>query len=343
MSFFRNFPVIDYRFGDEINPALFQNLTAYIDLIDQVSDNSSYYEFYNIVDGERPDHVSMKLYGTPLYYWTFFLINQNIRLQGWPIEAQDVYTIAREFYPNTTLRTNQPMFGEFFVGDIVATVPFTNPSFKARILEKNYDLGQIVVDPIIEVRSVTVVNGGSGYTQAPTVTFTGGGGSGATAQAIISGGSVTEIIVLTGGQGYTSAPRVTVSAPQVDRDTAATATANLSTNTLGNNSTIYSQANQPDTRLWDDDLVRSLFVQRSLEQYNSVHHYEDADGNWVDLDLTVQGGVDNVTTAGLGGKTPITYLDRLITINDNLTRIKVLKPGVVTQVDAEFQRLLRGV
>ena len=36
MAYFTNFPFVDYNFGNEIDPAVFQNLTVYVDLIDQV-------------------------------------------------------------------------------------------------------------------------------------------------------------------------------------------------------------------------------------------------------------------------------------------------------------------
>ena len=58
--------------------------------------------------------------------------------------------------------------------------------------------------------SVTVDAGGSGYTFAPTITISGGGGTGATATSEITGGVVTAIDVTDGGSGYTSAPTVTI-------------------------------------------------------------------------------------------------------------------------------------
>jgi len=61
------------------------------------------------------------------------------------------------------------------------------------------------------VAAVKVVSGGSGYTSAPTVSFTGGGGSGAAATANVSGGVVTSITVTAGGTGYTSVPTVSFS------------------------------------------------------------------------------------------------------------------------------------
>lgn len=57
---------------------------------------------------------------------------------------------------------------------------------------------------------VTITNAGSGYTSAPTIGFTGGGGSGATAVATVSAGRITSITITNPGSGYTSAPTVTV-------------------------------------------------------------------------------------------------------------------------------------
>ncbi|MCB8880424.1 right-handed parallel beta-helix repeat-containing protein [Acidisoma cellulosilytica] len=64
--------------------------------------------------------------------------------------------------------------------------------------------------------------GGSGYTTAPTVTFSGDGGSGATATAFVMNGAVIGFRMNTLGSGYTSAPTVTLSG---GGGTGATATA----------------------------------------------------------------------------------------------------------------------
>ena len=63
------------------------------------------------------------------------------------------------------------------------------------------------------VDSITITDGGSHYKQAtpPTVTITGGGGTGATATAAVSStGLVNSILITSGGTGYTSAPTVTI-------------------------------------------------------------------------------------------------------------------------------------
>ncbi len=58
------------------------------------------------------------------------------------------------------------------------------------------------------VGGVVVAAGGSGYSGLPTVTFSGGGGAGATATAEVTGGAVTAVRIVNPGAGYTSPPVV---------------------------------------------------------------------------------------------------------------------------------------
>lgn len=76
-----------------------------------------------------------------------------------------------------------------------------------------------------EVGSAVVTAGGSGYTSAPTVTFSAPtSGTTATGTAIIQNGEVVAVTITDPGSGYTSAPTVTFSG---GGGTGATATANL--------------------------------------------------------------------------------------------------------------------
>lgn len=60
------------------------------------------------------------------------------------------------------------------------------------------------------VREINITNGGSGYIVAPSITISGGGGSGAAGYAAATGGSVNRIYLTALGRGYTSTPTVTV-------------------------------------------------------------------------------------------------------------------------------------
>lgn len=57
---------------------------------------------------------------------------------------------------------------------------------------------------------VTITAGGSGYTSAPSVSVTGGSGSGITFLATVAGGTITNIQVLTPGTGYAAGDTLTV-------------------------------------------------------------------------------------------------------------------------------------
>lgn len=68
------------------------------------------------------------------------------------------------------------------------------------------------------VQSIAITNNGTGYTSAPTVALTGGGGTGATATAVLGSGAtagqVVAINVTAPGTGYTTAPTVALTGGQ---------------------------------------------------------------------------------------------------------------------------------
>ena len=64
------------------------------------------------------------------------------------------------------------------------------------------------------VASVALIQGGTGYTEAPGVAFSGGGGSSAAATATISGGAVSAIAVTNIGSSYETVPTVSIDVPR---------------------------------------------------------------------------------------------------------------------------------
>ena len=63
--------------------------------------------------------------------------------------------------------------------------------------------------------SVSVNNGGYGYTNTPLVRLIGGGGSGAGATAVVSNGVVIGFTITSNGSGYTNAPVVVIEPPYI--------------------------------------------------------------------------------------------------------------------------------
>lgn len=61
-----------------------------------------------------------------------------------------------------------------------------------------------------EVRGINIISGGFGYADPPTITISGGGGTGAIATATISEGAVIAVTLTNAGRGYTSVPTLTI-------------------------------------------------------------------------------------------------------------------------------------
>ncbi len=99
-----------------------------------------------------------------------------------------------------------------FSGDVKVGGTVSGPTAGCDYVSINEALSDFIPG---KVRSIYVLNGGTGYTTAPTVTITGGGGSGAVAYADVNAttGQVTKVVLMTQGSGYSSAPTITLSHP----------------------------------------------------------------------------------------------------------------------------------
>ena len=67
-------------------------------------------------------------------------------------------------------------------------------------------------------------------------------------------------------------------------------------------------------------------------KYNSAHHYENADKEWVDIDPETGPGVS---------LTEITWLDRLVKANDDLRQIRVIRNNIIDDVVRSFRDAVR--
>lgn len=141
-NYFKNFRFAEYKFGNNTDIDVFNNITQYVDLIDQVRNNISFTEKYHILSGDRPDVVSHKLYGTMDYYWTFYLMNEHVRLSGWPLNNDEILDQLKSKYPNRVLTTTSEIGALFPVGQVIEG---QSSSAIGEIVKRNLDLGQLFV------------------------------------------------------------------------------------------------------------------------------------------------------------------------------------------------------
>ena len=269
-NFFKNFPLVGYNFGNESEPALFQDISAYIKIIDGLRDDIAFYTTVHIQDYDRPDNFSYKLYGTTEFYWTFYYLNDDLRESGWPLPQQDLLPKAKLDYPHRSVLTTGDISKTFLPGHVVTGVGGASGT----VIKRYLDLGQLIID----FSPANLAN--------LELTF-----------------KVGELITPSNNGAESTAVQVV-----------------SSTNASPINENLTPRKGEQ-------------------EQYDSVHHYENASKEYVDLGL-VPSGVGTGDYPSLALKTPITYFDRIKSKNDSLREIKCLKPDVAVQVKSEFNKLL---
>ena len=153
MDYFKYFPYTQYVFGNEaeeigtgkVVTELIQDISAYVDVIDDVKKSSAFSAKYYIQDNDRPDNVSMKLYGSPSYHWTFFLMNDHLRQQGWPLSNRLIAKQLKRDFPHEVAISRDDLTSIFRPGQIVVG---STSGARGEILRRRLDLGCIHIKPI---------------------------------------------------------------------------------------------------------------------------------------------------------------------------------------------------
>lgn len=162
MAFFRQFPKIGYDF--EQNGVI----TNIIDIFRNVKvdsvflDDMSTYQYYQVRNGDRPDIVSSILYGTPDYYWTFFVINEHLKtgLSGWPMNSDafedymdleysgtviDTEPTVVMTPDGTVLRYDNSLAGRFSINE---TITGATSLATGLLKEKNISMSQLILSNV---------------------------------------------------------------------------------------------------------------------------------------------------------------------------------------------------
>lgn len=77
--YFTKFPrlVYDFDLGASVDYKVITDITNNIRFRKQILENVFLYEQYEIKEGETPEIISEKIYGTPYYHWVIMLSNQR--------------------------------------------------------------------------------------------------------------------------------------------------------------------------------------------------------------------------------------------------------------------------
>lgn len=109
MSYFRELPDLDYQSSlphknSSKEYVRVKNLFRRVKLLDWLQDKATLFNKYQIEEGERPDLVAQKLYGSADYDWVVLLTAGIINVRDqWPLSNRDLYVYAENKYTTQNL------------------------------------------------------------------------------------------------------------------------------------------------------------------------------------------------------------------------------------------------
>jgi hypothetical protein len=146
-DYFQNFPLTQYDIFYDGQKTDVVDIFRIVKVKNQYKDNVTFYTYYNIQDGERPDVVSTKLYGTPRYFWTFFMLNDNLvnYYADWPLSNQDMQELITHKYEGVVLTSDEDFSTKFTKGTILEGLI---SGARAKLVDKDPNLGLLRVEII---------------------------------------------------------------------------------------------------------------------------------------------------------------------------------------------------
>lgn len=161
MSFFKQFPTVNYDLNRDGSIMQLVNIFRSVRPMQNLVDDTSQYKFYEIENGERPDIVSQKLYGTPEFYWTFFVINDFLHdgYKVWPMSQEMLGQYLKEEYGGVAINTSiefdandtLEIFSQFTLSgkfEIGETVEGGSSGATGVVFKKDVDLNQLILKDV---------------------------------------------------------------------------------------------------------------------------------------------------------------------------------------------------
>ena len=127
------------------NLDVLKNLTARAKVSDALLNNAGFYQTIEVVDGERPDHLSTRLYDTDQYHWTFLLLNPQIKniWDDWPMGASQLIEYCTNKYRHLAADTDTDLNNKFLLGE---TVTGSVSGATGIVKEVHVNMGYVVIE-----------------------------------------------------------------------------------------------------------------------------------------------------------------------------------------------------
>jgi len=119
--YFKNINNVGIDIDGSGNIDRLKNLTAKAKIDDSLVDNAAYYQTVEVIDGERPDQLSQRLYGDDIYHWTFLLLNPHLKniWDDWPMKYSQLVEYCTNKYQYLAGDTDDDLNDKFTLGETV--------------------------------------------------------------------------------------------------------------------------------------------------------------------------------------------------------------------------------
>lgn len=136
--YFTNFPHIyyDYTINGSQQLKVVKDITQNVRVRKAILENITLYDEYDIKDGETPEIIADRVYGSSQYHWIIMLCNQRYDyVEDFPLAsaALDEYITAK--YPEPYATHHYEKDGFVVESDVMGSQPVTNYDYEDRINE----------------------------------------------------------------------------------------------------------------------------------------------------------------------------------------------------------------
>ena len=118
--YFKNFPsfLYDFDINGKTEYKLVKDITQNVRLRKQLLSNITLYDEYDIRDGETPEIIAEKVYGSPLYHWVVMLCNDKYNyIDDFPLPLVQLEKHINQKYGSAKYSTHHYIDANGFIVD----------------------------------------------------------------------------------------------------------------------------------------------------------------------------------------------------------------------------------
>lgn len=137
--YFDNFPTFlyDFKINGKTEYKLVKDITQNVRLRKEILSNVTLYDEYDIRDGETPEIISEKIYGSPLYHWVVMLCNEKYNyVDDFPLPSYELEKhITAKYGAGNEYDTHHYVDNKGFIVDSTQGTSVSNYDYEVSVNE----------------------------------------------------------------------------------------------------------------------------------------------------------------------------------------------------------------